>query len=110
MIFVLHGKGLSESYGMFHNKILAILSNNLLIEMSLDKRFIRFSNNVHNHSTGIIKSVASLSLYNPWSTFNRNYNYECQMYSSSTNESSVFKVWYDSICDVERADVSVLDD
>ncbi len=34
----------------------------------------------------------------------------CQMYGSSINESSVFKVWYDSISDVERADVSVLDD
>ncbi len=32
------------------------------------------------------------------------------MYGSSINESSVFKVWYDSIADVERADVSVLDD
>ncbi len=26
------------------------------------------------------------------------------------NESNVFKVWYDSISDVERADLSVLDD
>ncbi len=32
------------------------------------------------------------------------------MYSSSINESSVLKVWYDSISDVERADVSVLAD
>ncbi len=32
------------------------------------------------------------------------------MYGSSINESSVFNVWYDSISDVERADVSVLDD
>ncbi len=32
------------------------------------------------------------------------------MYGSSINESSVFKVWYDSISNVERADVSVLDD
>ncbi len=32
------------------------------------------------------------------------------MYDPSMNESSVFKVWYDSISDVERADVSVLDD
>ncbi len=32
------------------------------------------------------------------------------MYGQSINESSVFKVWYDSISDVERADVSVLDD
>ncbi len=31
-------------------------------------------------------------------------------YGSSINESSVFKVWCDSISDVERADVSVLDD
>ncbi len=76
--------------------------------MSLDKGFIKFSNNVLNHSTGIIKSVASL--YNPWSTFNRNNNCVCQMYGSSINESRVFKVWYDSISDVERADVSVLDD
>ncbi len=57
-----------------HNKILAILSKNLPFEMSLDKRFIKFSNNVLNHSTGI-KSVASLSMYNPWPTFNRNNNY-----------------------------------
>ncbi len=78
--------------------------------MSLDKRLIKFSNNVLNHSTGIIKSIASLSLYNTWSTFNRNNNYVCQMYGSSINESSVFKVWYHSISDVERADVSVLDD
>ncbi len=78
--------------------------------MSLDKRFIKFSNNVLNHSTGIIKSIASLSLCNLWSTFNRNNNYVCQMYGSSINDSSVFKVWYDSISDVERADVSVLDD
>ncbi len=33
-----------------HNKILAILSNNLPLEMSLDKRFIKFSNNVLNHT------------------------------------------------------------
>ncbi len=72
--------------------------------------FIKFSSNVLNHSTGTIKSVASLSLYNSWTTFNRNNNYVCQMYCSSINESSVFKVWYDSISDVERADVSVLDD
>ncbi len=51
-----------------------------------------------------------LSLYNPWSTFNRNNNYVCQMYGSCINESSIFRVWYDSISDVERADVSVLDD
>ncbi len=92
-----------------HNKILAILSNNLPLEMSLDKRFIKYSNNFQNYSTGIIKSVASLSLYNSWSTFNRNNNYVCQMYGSSINESSIFKVWYDSISYVERTDVSVLD-
>ncbi len=80
------------------------------LEMSLDKRFIKFSNSVLNHSTGMIKSVASLSLYNHWSTFNRNNNYVGQMYGSSINESSVFKVCYDSISDVERDDVSVLDD
>ncbi len=78
--------------------------------MSLDKRFNKFSNNVFNHSTGIIKSVASLSLYNHWSTFNKNNNYVCQMFGSSINESSIFKVWYDSISDVERANLSVLDD
>ncbi len=93
-----------------HNKILDILSNNLPLEMSLDKRFIKFSNNVLNHSTGISKSVASLSLYNPLFTFNRNNNYVCQVYGSSINESSVFKMWYDSIYHVERADVSVFDD
>ncbi len=95
-----------------HNKILAILSKTLPLEMSLDKCFIKFSNNVLNHSTGIIRSVASLSLHNPWSTFNRNINYVCWMYGPNKNESSIFKMWYDSIFDVERerADVSVLDD
>ncbi len=33
-----------------------------------------FSNNVPNYNTGITKSVANLSLYYPWSTFNKNYN------------------------------------
>ncbi len=83
-------------------RTLAILSNNMPLEMSLDKRFIKFSNNVLNNSTGIIKSVASLSLYNPWSTFNRNNNYVYQMNGSSINESIVFKEWYDSISHVER--------
>ncbi len=32
------------------------------------------------------------------------------MYGSSINENSIFKLWYDSVFDVERADVSVLDD
>ncbi len=32
------------------------------------------------------------------------------MYCSSINVSRVFKVCYDSICDVERTDESVLDD
>ncbi len=73
--------------------------------MSLDKHFITFSNNVLKQSTGIVKSVASLSLYNPWSTFNRNYNYVCQGYGPSMNESSVFKMWYDRLVDAERADV-----
>ncbi len=31
-----------------HNMILAILSNNLPLEMSLEKCFIKFSNNVLN--------------------------------------------------------------
>ncbi len=75
--------------------------------MSLEKCFIKFSNNALNHSTGIIKTVASLSLYNPWSTFNNNYNYVFQRYGPCINESSVFKMWYDSISDAERADVSV---
>ncbi len=51
-----------------HNWILAIVSNNLPLEMSLYKCFIKFSNNVLNHSTYIIKSVASLALHNPLST------------------------------------------
>ncbi len=42
---------------------------------------------------------ASLSLY----TVNRNGNYVYQMYS----QSSVFKMWYDNIDDVERAGVHV---
>ncbi len=67
-------------------------------------------NDVFNHSTGINNSVSSLSLYNLWSTFNRNYNYVCQRYCPSMTESSVFKMWYDCISDVERAGVSVLDD
>ncbi len=90
-----------------HNKILGILSNNLPLEMSLDKCFIKFSNNNLNNGTGIIKSVASLSLHNPWSTFNRHFNY---VYGPSITERSVFKVWYDYISDVERTDASVLDD
>ncbi len=93
-----------------YNKILAILANNLPSKICLEKRFIKFSNHVLNHSTGIIKSVASLSLYNPWSTFNRNYNYACQRYGHSMNESSVFKMWCDGISDIERADISVMDD
>ncbi len=32
------------------------------------------------------------------------------MYGSSINESSVLKLWYDSISDVKRSNVSVLDD
>ncbi len=32
------------------------------------------------------------------------------MYGSSINEISIFKLWYDTISDVEIADVSVLDD
>ncbi len=60
-----------------HNNILAILSNNLPIEMSLQTHFITYSNNVLNHITGIIRSVVFLSLYNPWYTFNRNYYYVC---------------------------------
>ena len=78
--------------------------------MSLEKFFIKFSSNFLNHSTGIIKSVASLSLCNPWSNFNRNYRYVCQRYNPNMNENSVHKMWHDSIGDVERADVSVLDD
>ncbi len=61
--------------------MLAIISNNLPQEMS----FIKFSNNDLNHSKAIIESVASLSSYNPWSTFNRNYNYACQRYDPSTS-------------------------
>ncbi len=45
----------------------------------------------------------------PWSTLHINYNCVCQRYGPCMNESSVFKMWYDSIGDVERADVSVLD-
>ncbi len=41
---------------------------------------------------------------------NRKYNYVYQKYGQSMNESSVIKMWYDSIDDVECADVSVLDD
>ncbi len=43
-------------------KFHGILSYTLPLEMSLDNRFIKFSNNVLNHSTVIIKAVASLSL------------------------------------------------
>ncbi len=51
-----------------HNKILAILSNNVPLDMSLEKHFIKLSNDVLNDSTSIIKSVAYLSLYNHWSS------------------------------------------
>ncbi len=49
-------------------------------------------------------------MYNPWSTLNRNYNYVNQRYGPSMNESSVIKMCYDSINDVEGAHVCVLDD
>ncbi len=68
--------------------------------MSLDECFIKFSNNVLNHSTGIIKSVASVLLHNHWSTFNR----KLQLCVPHV------QVLYDSISDVERTVVSVLDD
>ncbi len=75
MLFVLHGEGLSERLWNVqyrtHNKILAILSNNLPLEMNLDKHFIKFSNNLLNHSSGNIMSVTSLSLHNPLSNVNR---------------------------------------
>ncbi len=34
----------------------------------------------------------------------------CQSYGSNIDLSSVFKMWCNNISDVERADVSVLDD
>lgn len=93
-----------------HSRLLAILSGTLPLEMSLEKRFVKFARNVLNHDTGIVRSVASLSLCNPWSTFNRNYGYICQSYGPNLNVNNVMKMWYDSIDDIERADVSVLND
>ncbi len=107
-------KGSQKRYGMSHlepiTRNLDILSNNMPPRNELGKCFIKFSNNVLSHSICIIKTVASLSLYNPWSILNRNYNYVCPKYGASMDESCVFTMWYNSISDVERADVNLLDD
>ncbi len=85
-LWLLNSKRCYDIWVALRRALKSILSNNFPLEISLDKHFIKFSNNVRNHSTGIIKSVASLlSLYNPWYTFNRNNNYVCEMYGSSIN-------------------------
>ncbi len=67
-----------------HNKILAILSNNWPLEIKNALNYPIMSSTVAH-----VLLVASLSLYNPWSTFNRNYKYMCQRYGCSMDESNV---------------------
>ncbi len=88
MIFVLHGEGLSECYGI---SLSFQIMSSTIAQVLLSQLHL-----YHCIILGLL--------------YNRNNNYVCQMYGSSINESSVFKVWYDSISDVERADVSVLHD
>ncbi len=61
----------------------------------------KFSNNVLNQHL----LLSQLHLYHCII-----FGYVCQRYCPSMNESSVFKIWYDSFGDVENAEVSVLDD
>ena len=91
-----------------HNRLVALLSGTLPLEMGLERRFVKFAKNVLSHDTGIIRSVAFLSLYNPWSTFNRNYRLVQNSYGSCINVSDVTYVWRNSLKDEELADVSVI--
>ncbi len=57
-------------------------------------------------------SVASLSLYKPgnWSNCKSNYNHMFQSYGPCMNESNIFQMWYDTNGEVDRTEVSVLED
>ena len=93
-----------------HNRVLAILSRCLPLEYGLDKRFVKFANTILNHETSVIKSVASHALCNPQSIFNRNYRYVCHKYGADVQSNYVIKKWYQNITDIERADVTAVND
>ncbi len=95
---------------MTHKRVIAILSNCLPLECSLEKRFTRFANDVLSHKTKIIKFTANVSLHNPQSTFSKNFRHVCNKYGPDVQVQDVLRSWYDNISDYEKANNVALND
>ena len=80
------------------------------LELSLEKRFIRFINVIQKSGTGIVKDVLNLAKSSPWSTCGRNFRDILFKYDEYTSvcEKDVAKRWYKSVIDEEFMTVGMI--
>jgi len=85
---------------MTHCDIVALISNSLPLEISLQSRFCNFRNTIFKHGSSLLKSVANEALCNPSSVFCNNF---IELKDSR-------KTWHDSLPVHVKSNVSVLRD
>ena len=82
------------------------------LELSLEKRFLRFINRIKKSGTGIVKAVLNIAKSSPWSTCGRNFRDILFKYDGymSVCEKDVAKRWYKSVTDEEFMTVGMISD
>jgi hypothetical protein len=98
---------------MTHCNIITVLSGIVPLEVSLRKRFCKFSAGVTQHKSKVIKTVAIIARTNPFSVFCENYvqiTNECDCIDLNKCRSMIEKKWYDNVSDELISNASVLND
>ena len=96
------------SYGVCAT--LALLSQSMPLELSLEKRFLKFINRIPKSGTGIVKAVLNVAKSSPWSTCGRNFRDILFKYDEymSVCEKDGAKRWYKSVTDEEFMRVGMI--
>ncbi len=82
-----------------HNKTLPLLSDSMLLDISLKARFRKFAKKTICHKNKVISYVMKIAVSNPWSVVGRNYRNLCgeeNVLNDSWNES----ITQDEICEI----------
>ena len=97
---------------MTHKYIVAMLSECMPLESSLNRRFVKFLKGCFERKSLLMCGVVKMSIFNPYSITCHNYSelvYKYRLYDYNSLDENVFKrEWQDSMSDEKIANVKVL--
>ncbi len=85
-----------------HCDVITLISDCIPLEVSLQLTFCKFSSNILKYGSNVLKTVAKITLRNPFSVYCNNVleiTYQCVQFNINECHSLIFKNWYYRITD-----------